>query len=45
MTGVTIRQYHPADLEPCRALWVELTQRHPFWAFLSILNAVLAYAE
>ena len=28
MTGITIRQYHPADLEPGRALWVELTQRH-----------------
>jgi ribosomal protein S18 acetylase RimI-like enzyme len=28
MTGITIRQYHPSDLEPCRALWAELTQRH-----------------
>ena len=28
MTGITIRQYHPSDLEECRALWVELTQRH-----------------
>ncbi len=25
---VTIRPYASADLEPCRALWVDLTQRH-----------------
>jgi ribosomal protein S18 acetylase RimI-like enzyme len=28
MADVTIRAYGPSDLEPCRALWVELTQRH-----------------
>jgi len=28
MTDVTIRPYRPADLESCRALWVELVQRH-----------------
>jgi GNAT superfamily N-acetyltransferase len=28
MTDVTIRPYRPTDLEPCRALWVELVQRH-----------------
>ena len=28
MSEVTIRGYQPVDLEPCRALWVELTQRH-----------------
>jgi len=27
-TPVTIRPYVPADLEPCRALWTDLTQRH-----------------
>ncbi len=26
--SVTIRPYAPFDLEPCRALWVDLTQRH-----------------
>jgi N-acetylglutamate synthase-like GNAT family acetyltransferase len=25
---VTVRSYRPADREACRALWVELTQRH-----------------
>ncbi len=25
---VAVRGYEPADLEPCRALWVELTQWH-----------------
>jgi len=25
---VTIRQYRPADLDACRALWAELTERH-----------------
>jgi len=24
----TIRQYYPSDLDRCRALWVELTERH-----------------
>ena len=28
MGDVTIRQYDLSDLEVCRALWVELTQRH-----------------
>jgi ribosomal protein S18 acetylase RimI-like enzyme len=28
MSDVVIRQYHPSDLEECRTLWVELTQRH-----------------
>jgi GNAT superfamily N-acetyltransferase len=28
MNNVTIRQYDPSDLEPCRALWAELTQHH-----------------
>lgn len=28
MTDITIGPYSPSDLEPCRALWVELTQRH-----------------
>lgn len=28
MSAVTIRQYHTSDLEQCRTLWVELTQRH-----------------
>ena len=28
MTGIFIRQYQKDDLEPCRALWVELAQRH-----------------
>ena len=27
-TTVTIRPYAPADLESCRALWTDLTQRH-----------------
>jgi len=28
MTSLIIRPYSPADLESCRMLWVELTQRH-----------------
>ncbi len=28
LESVTIRGYIPADLEPCRALWTELTQHH-----------------
>lgn len=28
MNETTIRQYRPSDLDPCRRLWVELTQRH-----------------
>ncbi|MEE9223344.1 MAG: hypothetical protein V3U51_01160 [Thermoplasmata archaeon] len=28
MTDVTIRQYQQSDLESCRSLWVDLTQRH-----------------
>lgn len=28
MTEILIRQYQEDDLESCRALWVELTQRH-----------------
>jgi hypothetical protein len=28
MGDITIRQYDLSDLEGCRALWVELTQRH-----------------
>jgi GNAT superfamily N-acetyltransferase len=28
MTTIQIRQYEPSDLDPCRALWVELTQHH-----------------
>ena len=28
LKSVTIRGYIPADLEPCRALWAELTQHH-----------------
>jgi N-acetylglutamate synthase-like GNAT family acetyltransferase len=28
MVGLAIRPYAPADLESCRALWVDLTQRH-----------------
>jgi GNAT superfamily N-acetyltransferase len=28
MSNVVIRKYDPSDLEQCRALWVELTQRH-----------------
>ena len=28
MGDVTVRQYDPSDLEPCRELWVELTQHH-----------------
>jgi N-acetylglutamate synthase-like GNAT family acetyltransferase len=27
-TNPTIRPYTPADLEPCRALWVALTEHH-----------------
>jgi len=27
-TSATIRSYAPADLEPCQALWAELTQHH-----------------
>jgi ribosomal protein S18 acetylase RimI-like enzyme len=26
--SATIRPYAPTDLEPCRALWTDLTQRH-----------------
>jgi N-acetylglutamate synthase-like GNAT family acetyltransferase len=28
MNEITIRDYHPSDLERCRALWEELTQHH-----------------
>jgi GNAT superfamily N-acetyltransferase len=28
MTDIQVRQYTPADLDPCRALWVELTLHH-----------------
>jgi GNAT superfamily N-acetyltransferase len=28
MTSLAIRPYTPADLESCRALWTDLTQRH-----------------
>ena len=28
MSDVTVRPYTPSDLEPCRALWAELTQHH-----------------
>jgi ribosomal protein S18 acetylase RimI-like enzyme len=28
MSEGTIRAYHPSDLEACRALWTELTERH-----------------
>ncbi len=28
MSQVTVRQYRPSDLEQCRELWAELTQRH-----------------
>ena len=28
MRDVMIRPYHPSDLEPCRALWAELTLHH-----------------
>lgn len=28
MENATIRPYHPADLEACRALWAELVQHH-----------------
>ncbi len=28
MKDTTIRAYTPADLEPCRALWADLTQHH-----------------
>jgi ribosomal protein S18 acetylase RimI-like enzyme len=28
MSGGTIRAYHPSDLEACRLLWRELTERH-----------------
>jgi ribosomal protein S18 acetylase RimI-like enzyme len=28
MSDATIRQYHTSDLDRCRALWIELTQRH-----------------
>jgi hypothetical protein len=28
MAEVAIRPYRPTDLEACRALWVELVQRH-----------------
>lgn len=28
MTEIEIRQYRHSDLESCRSLWVELTQRH-----------------
>jgi GNAT superfamily N-acetyltransferase len=28
MTDIQIRQYEPSDLDPCRALWAELTLHH-----------------
>ena len=28
MNDITVRLYNPEDLEPCRALWTELTQHH-----------------
>jgi ribosomal protein S18 acetylase RimI-like enzyme len=28
MTDIKIRQYQPTDIESCRSLWVDLTQRH-----------------
>jgi GNAT superfamily N-acetyltransferase len=28
MSSVTVRPYHPSDLDRCRMLWTELTQHH-----------------
>ena len=28
MTDMHIREYNSSDLEPCRSLWAEMTQRH-----------------
>jgi GNAT superfamily N-acetyltransferase len=28
MSEATVRPYHPSDLQACRALWTELTERH-----------------